>query len=336
MLPIGGGVVVAVPEPRVQAAGVELLGAQQPDLLHRRQHQLDAGVRPALADEVAHRAQHRGHGRLVVGAEDRRLGVHHAAVLDHRLDRRRRRHGVQVGVQEQRVALGGGLDPAVDVADVRADRRARAVLVRLQPELAEEADRQVGDPALLARRAGHRSQAHEQVERREVGERHQRQAVQRAAPRAQVADQRLHLEAAAGRPAHGVLGLLEVAAPVHVLAHPAEHHAEVARSDPLLDVRVVGLQGLPQHRRVQVAQRVRREVPDRPGRPVDVLHHAVGVGVAAARPAAPRTRRSRRPAGRPPTARRASPPAPSGSAQRCAGCRSPRPPRRGSATAPPG
>ena len=49
---------------------------------------------------------------LVVGAEDRPGGVPHDAVLDHRLDRGGRRHGVEVRAEEERLAVGRRLEPA--------------------------------------------------------------------------------------------------------------------------------------------------------------------------------------------------------------------------------
>ena len=90
--------------PRAQARVVERERALEPDLLPRREQQLDAGVRAVLGDEPARRLEHRRHRRLVVGAEDRAGRVPHHAVGDDRLDRRGRRDGVEVRAQEDRLA----------------------------------------------------------------------------------------------------------------------------------------------------------------------------------------------------------------------------------------
>ena len=83
----------------------------------------------------------------------------------------------------------------------------------------------------------------------------------------------------------------------------------------------------------QVPQRVRGEVADQPGRPVDVLQHAVGVVGHRRSPGSAPSARSTPAAARPPAAGPRSAPARARSAARCAGRRSPRRPPPGSATA---
>ena len=88
-------------EPRV----VERVRAAQRDLLLRGEHQLDAGMRPALLDDPPRSLEHHHDGRLVVRAEDRPRGVPDDPVLaDHRLDRRFGRNRVRVRAEEDRRA----------------------------------------------------------------------------------------------------------------------------------------------------------------------------------------------------------------------------------------
>ena len=79
---------------------VERAGAEQADLLLRREEQLDAGVRPPLRDDPPRGLDHRRDRRLVVRAEDRAAGVADDAVLDDGLDRPLRRNGVEVRAEE--------------------------------------------------------------------------------------------------------------------------------------------------------------------------------------------------------------------------------------------
>ena len=177
-VPDRGGVVVAVPDPGAQPRRVERLGAAQADLLHRRQHELDPGVRPPRSDELRDGGEHDGHGRLVVGTEDGVVPVHDDAVSHLGVDRPRRRHGVEVGVQEDRnaVAIVGRRQRDVDVPHVGADLRPGVVLGRVEAEVAEEVERAVGDGPLTPRRARDRSQLAEQVEDRDRGGRQRRQS----------------------------------------------------------------------------------------------------------------------------------------------------------------
>ena len=143
---------------------VERVRADEPDLLLGREQQLDAGVRTALGEDQARRLEHDGDGSLVVGAEDRAGGVPNDAVLDDGLDRGRRRHGVEVGAEQERLTRRGRLDPRVQVAHRRADLRAAAVLVDLEAAVPQVADDEIRDRALLAGRARDRGELREQVE----------------------------------------------------------------------------------------------------------------------------------------------------------------------------
>ncbi len=123
----------------------------EPDLLHRREQELDARVRPPLLHDPPRRLDHHGQRRLVVGAEDRPARVADDAVLAHdRLELAVEGDGVEVRAQEDRHApVGAPGQPAEDVARGRADRRAGAVLVPLEPHRVELARDPVRDGPLL-------------------------------------------------------------------------------------------------------------------------------------------------------------------------------------------
>jgi hypothetical protein len=70
--------------PACAARLVERDGAEEPDLLLPREHELDPRVRDVLDEHAAHALEHLRDRRLVVGAEDRAAGVPHDAVLHHR------------------------------------------------------------------------------------------------------------------------------------------------------------------------------------------------------------------------------------------------------------
>jgi hypothetical protein len=70
-----------------------------------------------------------------------------------------------VRAEEDRHALGRRLEPCVEVSGGRPDDLARAVLVDVEPEPAQVARDDVGDGALLARRAAERGQLEEELER---------------------------------------------------------------------------------------------------------------------------------------------------------------------------
>ena len=148
----------------MQALVVERGRAEQPDLLLRREQQLDPRVRPVSASTRRVALEHRRDRRLVVGAEDRPAGVPHDAVLDHRLDRALGRHGVEVRAEEDRRPRRRRLEAAEDVAHRRADLRPGVVLVDGRAEIAQVAGDDVGDRALLARRARDRRELGEEVE----------------------------------------------------------------------------------------------------------------------------------------------------------------------------
>ena len=111
---------------------VERVCADEPDLFLGSEEQFDAGVRSTLGQDHAGRLEHGGDSGLVVGAEDRAGAVSNDSVLDDRLDRRRRRHGVEVSAEQERLTGGGGLDPRVQVAHCRADPRPALVLVDVE------------------------------------------------------------------------------------------------------------------------------------------------------------------------------------------------------------
>ena len=123
------GVVVDVADAGAQTLVVEGRGASQTDLLLGREEQLHPAVRPVLSDDPPRCLEHRRHRRLVVGAEDRPPAVPDEAVVDDRLERAFRRHGVEVRTEEDRSPFGGGLDPAEQVADRGTDLGPCVVLV---------------------------------------------------------------------------------------------------------------------------------------------------------------------------------------------------------------
>jgi hypothetical protein len=158
-------VVVDVADPRVQAMLVEGRRAPEPDLLHRREEELDAGVAATVLEHARCGLEHRRDGRLVVRAEDRPSRVAHDRVLaDLGLDRPLGRDGVEVRAEEDRQPRCAvtRLDPAVDVPDRRADPRPRVVLESLEPERLHVLEHPVGDSPLLPRRARKRRQLEEQ------------------------------------------------------------------------------------------------------------------------------------------------------------------------------
>ena len=121
-------------------------------------------MRAVLGEHAPDALEHRDDGGLVVAAEDRRAAVAHDPVLDDRLDRVDRRHRVEVGAEEERLAVPRRLERDVDVPHRRADGRAGVVLVRVEPEIAEIAEDAVGDGALLAGRARDGGELEEEVE----------------------------------------------------------------------------------------------------------------------------------------------------------------------------
>jgi hypothetical protein len=127
-------VVVDVSDLRTQPLDVEGSGSPQADLLHRREQELDPGVRPAVVEYARGGLEHRGDGGLVVGSEDRPACIPDDAVLaHHRLERSLQRNCVEVRAEEERdPAVARGLDPREDVPDLGADLRPSVVLVRLQ------------------------------------------------------------------------------------------------------------------------------------------------------------------------------------------------------------
>ena len=103
----------------LQPGGVHGLGTVQRALLAGGEQQLDAHGR-AVGHEPARGAEHRGHGGLVVRAEDALVGVAESAALLHHVHRGGQRNGVQVGAQQDRACALGPLDAREQVAGVRA------------------------------------------------------------------------------------------------------------------------------------------------------------------------------------------------------------------------
>ena len=146
------GLVVDVAELGLEPGLVERVRAEQPDLLLRREQQLDAGMRTVLRDDPPRRLEHHDDGRLVVRAENRAAGVPHDPVLvDHGLERPVGGNRVEVGAEEDRRSLVTPPgQPAEDVPHRRADDGSGAVLVPREPDVVELGDHAVGDGPLLA------------------------------------------------------------------------------------------------------------------------------------------------------------------------------------------
>jgi hypothetical protein len=159
-----GRLVVHIADPCTQAVVVERCRAEEPNLFLRCEQELDAPVLPVLRQHAPYPFEHHRDGRFVVRAQDRAAGVPHDAVVDHRLDRALGRHRVEVRAEEDRRPAVGRLQPAIDVAHVRAHLCARVVLVDREPEVAQVADDDVGDLALLAGRARQCGELGEEVD----------------------------------------------------------------------------------------------------------------------------------------------------------------------------
>jgi hypothetical protein len=144
---------------------VERRGAEEPDLLLGGEDELEPRVRPPVLEHAPRRVEHRGYGGLVVGAEDRRLGVRDDPVLEDRLDRPLGRDRVEVRAEEDRHTLvTRRLEPAEEVPGGRADLGAGVVLVDVEPELVQVEGYAVGNLALLARRARQRGKVGEELD----------------------------------------------------------------------------------------------------------------------------------------------------------------------------
>ena len=92
-------------------------------------------------------------------------GVAHDAVLDDRLDRALRRHGVEVRAEEEgSPAFDPSREPAEQVAGVRVDPRPGVVLVNVEPEFPQLRGHPVGDGTLVPGRARDGGELEEQRE----------------------------------------------------------------------------------------------------------------------------------------------------------------------------
>ncbi len=148
-----GGVVEDIAVPALQAGRVELLGPEQRDLLAHREQQLDPDRRGlGLGQQAAGKLERDRDRGLVVGAQDAVVGVLPSPVDQHGLDRRRGRHRVQMGADED-AALARAGDAGEQVAGVRARALTGVILLRVEPHLLELADDPVGAFALPAGRA---------------------------------------------------------------------------------------------------------------------------------------------------------------------------------------
>ena len=227
---------------------IEGIGADEADLLLRREQQLDSRVRASLGEHAARRLEHGCNRSLVVRAEDRPGGVPEHAVRHRRLDRRRRRDRVEMRAQEERLALGSRLEPRVEVAHCRADPRAGVVLVDRQAAVAQIARYEVGDCALFARWALDGGELDEEIDdlgRHYATSRPARgaRAVERgrdelAEERRRARRARLELGMELRRDEPRMVGQLDDLDQPALLERPADHEAGV---DELLPVRVVHL-----------------------------------------------------------------------------------------------
>ena len=121
-------------------------------------------MRTPFGDDPSRGLDHRGDGGLVVGAEDRPGGVPDDAVLDLGLDAPLRRHGVEVGAEEDRRApVGAAREPAEQVAGVGVDPGAGVVLLDLEAELAQLRGDAIGHGTLVPGRAFDRGELEKQL-----------------------------------------------------------------------------------------------------------------------------------------------------------------------------
>ena len=160
----GPGVVEHVAAVGVEHRGVERGRSHQSALLADREHQLDSGVGQPVEHERADRLQDHRDRRLVVGADDRGGGVSEHAVDEHRLERRGRRHGVEVGAQEQGAPGRRRGDAAVQVVAIAADRRAGAVGAHRQAQRLQLRRHGIAAGPLGITRAGDRRQRTEEAD----------------------------------------------------------------------------------------------------------------------------------------------------------------------------
>src|SRR5262245_14303314 len=101
--------------------------------------------------------------------------------------------------------------------------------------------------------------------------------VQRRVLRPQVRQQRLVAERPAGHAPAQHAGAVALPVPVNLLVEPPLEAAELAAAEVGVEVAEVAPRLLHELRRVQVAQRVRREVAEAAEAPVDVLQAALPV-----------------------------------------------------------
>ena len=144
--PIGVAWSKTKPNSASRLPGSKALAPRERELLAGGEQQLDAD-RGARARQAPRRREDGGDGGLVVGAEDRLVGVAEHAVLLLDLDRAGERDGVEVGAEQDRPRAGRALDAGEQVAAVGAGVGRRVVLLDLQAEALQLGAYGVGDLA---------------------------------------------------------------------------------------------------------------------------------------------------------------------------------------------
>ena len=125
-LPDRRGVVEHEAEPAAKPPDVEHAGTGERALLPDGEQQLELHRRARGVERAGEREQHH-HGGLVVGAEDALVGVFPDPLVEHGLDRRLRRHRVEMGAEHQRPSRRAGGAPApLRPAGARAGCRSRS------------------------------------------------------------------------------------------------------------------------------------------------------------------------------------------------------------------
>src|SRR5262245_36443804 len=133
-----------------EAPDVEVLRAEEAELLADREDDVEGRVaEPSLAADADALADDR-HARLVVAAEDGLPVAADHVVLDEGADALARADGVHVRAEEQRRRVGGAGDVRDQVAGLAADGDAGVVEPDLRAELSELAGEARRDPALAA------------------------------------------------------------------------------------------------------------------------------------------------------------------------------------------
>ncbi len=147
---------------RRQRGDVEVLGAEQADLLADGERDLDVAVRDGRVAEHAHDLADDRATRLVVAAEHGRAVGADDVAFDDRLDAFSGDHGVHVRGEQERRGGAGALHAREDVAGRAADDRTGVVGPHLGAELFELACQPGRHEVLLAGMAVEPHQLQEQ------------------------------------------------------------------------------------------------------------------------------------------------------------------------------